>query len=214
MRIEVCVYRLTLLILSLAVVCAQGAELYVSTQGSDSNPGTSAQPFRTISHAYSLAAPGTTINVLPGMYSDYTSGWGLHLAKSGTASSPIVLRSQVKGGAIIDGQNALDRNKGIYLDGSYHIIDGFVITRAPGTGIFIEGSYNQILNNEIHHNGSLAEGQLHPATRTSATMFTTTESRAATSITASICAASTRPSSITCWSAMPPAACRSPATSR
>ncbi|PYJ83033.1 MAG: hypothetical protein DME22_16740 [Verrucomicrobia bacterium] len=159
MRIEVCVYRLTLLILSLAVVCAQGAELYVSTQGSDSNPGTSAQPFRTISHAYSLAAPGTTINVLPGMYSDYTSGWGLHLAKSGTASSPIVLRSQVKGGAIIDGQNALDRNKGIYLDGSYHIIDGFVITRAPGTGIFIEGSYNQILNNEIHHNGSLAEGQ-------------------------------------------------------
>src|SRR5512143_1040878 len=98
--------------LVLALARAQAADLYVSTQGSDSNPGTSAQPFRTITYAYSKAAAGTTIHVLPGVYTDYTSGWGIHLGKSGTASSPIVLRSETRGGAIIDGQNASDRNQG------------------------------------------------------------------------------------------------------
>ena len=135
MRIEVSFYRLALLILSLALVRAQGADFYVSTQGNDSNPGTSAQPFRTITRAYSLAGSGTTIVVMPGVYTDYQSGWGLHLGKSGTASSPIVLKSQVRGGAIIDGQNASDRNKGIYLDGSYNIVDGFEIRGGPNGGI-------------------------------------------------------------------------------
>src|SRR6266513_4988247 len=156
MRIEVSFYRLALLILSLALVRAQGADLYVSTQGNDSNPGTSTQPFRTITRAYSLAGPGVTINVMPGVYTDYSSGWGLHLGASGTASSPIVLRSQVRGGAIIDGQNLSDRNKGIYLDGSYNIVDGFEIRGGPNGGITIWGNYNQILNNEIHHNGNPA----------------------------------------------------------
>src|SRR5437762_9663948 len=156
MRIEVSFYRLALLIVSLAVVCAQGAELYVSTQGSDSNSGTSAQPFRTITRAYSLASAGTTIIVMPGVYTDHTSGWGLRLGASGSASSPIVLRSQVRGGAIIDGQNASDRNEGIYIDGSYNIVDGFEIRGGPNGGISIWGNSNQILNNEIHHNGNPA----------------------------------------------------------
>src|SRR5215472_17628503 len=84
--------------LVLAVVPALGADYYVATTGSDSNPGTSAQPFRTLTYAYSKASAGTTILVAPGVYTDYTSGWGLHLGRSGTASSPIVLQSQVRGG--------------------------------------------------------------------------------------------------------------------
>ena len=156
MRIEVSVSRLCLLILTSALVRTQASSFYVSTQGSDGNPGTAAQPFRTISHAYSLAAPGVTILVLPGVYSDYSSGWGLHLGASGSASSPIVLRSQVKGGAVIDGQNASDRNEAIYLDGSYNIVDGFEIRNGPNGGISIHGNSNQIINNEIHHNGNPA----------------------------------------------------------
>jgi len=153
MRIEVAV---SLLILTSALVRTQGADFYVSTQGSDSNPGTTAQPFRTITRAYSLAAPGVMIHVLPGVYTDYTKGWGLHLGASGTAASPIVLRSEVIGGAVIDGQNASDRNEGIYLDGSYNIVDGFEIRGGPNGGISIWGNGNQILNNEIHHNGNPA----------------------------------------------------------
>src|SRR5205823_11914591 len=153
MRIEVSFYRLALLILSLALVRAQGADFYVSTQGSDSNPGTSAQPFRTITRAYGLAGPGVTINVMPGVYTDYQTGWGLHLGKSGTASSPIVLHSEVRGQAIIDGQNATDRNEAIYIDGSYNVVEGFEIKNGPNGGISIWGSGNKILNNHIHNNG-------------------------------------------------------------
>jgi hypothetical protein len=65
-----------------------------------------------------------------------------------------VLRSQVRGGAVIDGQNASDRNVAIYLDGSYNIIDGFDIRGGPLGGITIWGNDNQILNNDIHHNGT------------------------------------------------------------
>src|ERR1043166_9708882 len=115
MRIEVSVYRLALLILGLAFVRAQGADYYVSTQGNDSNSGSASAPFRTITRAYQLAGPGVRIIVLPGVYTDYQSGWGLHLGKSASASSPIVLKSTVKGGAIIDGQNSSDRNQGLYI---------------------------------------------------------------------------------------------------
>ena len=93
MKIAVSNYRLALLILSLVLVrAAQGADYYVSTQGNDSNSGSASAPFRTITRAYRLAGPGVTINVLPGVYTDYSSGWGLHLGASGTSSSPIVLK--------------------------------------------------------------------------------------------------------------------------
>jgi hypothetical protein len=156
MKIKSIVWRLAPLFLTLPFAGAQEATLYVSTNGSDSNAGTSTQPFQTITHAYSLAGPGTTIIVLPGVYTDYTSGWGLHLGSSGTASRPIVLESQVRGAAIIDGKNASDRNLGIYLDGSYNVVDGFGIRNGPNGGISIWGNGNQILNSEIYSNGNPA----------------------------------------------------------
>src|SRR5258706_5964562 len=104
--------------LTLSLVGARAATYYVATTGSDATAGTAASPFRTITYAYSHASAGTTILVASGTYTDYQSGWGLHLSASGTASSPIILRSQVRGGAVIDRQFASDGNKGIYLDGS------------------------------------------------------------------------------------------------
>lgn len=68
---------------------------YVSTTGSDSNPGTSAAPFRTITYAYSKVVAGDTILVRPGTYTDYRAGWALVLDKNGTASAPITLRTEV-----------------------------------------------------------------------------------------------------------------------
>ena len=155
MRIQRHAGRLGVL-LALCTFRAEALELYVSLQGLDVNPGTLAQPLRTITRAYGLAGPGTTIIVAPGVYSDYTSGWGLRLGRSGSAGSPIVLKSEVRGGAVIDGQNAADRNVAIYLDGSYNIIDGFGIRGGTIGGIKNWGSYNQIINNEIHHNGNPA----------------------------------------------------------
>ncbi|HTD88932.1 MAG TPA: DUF1565 domain-containing protein, partial [Candidatus Binatia bacterium] len=76
MRIQRHAGRLGVL-LALCTFRAEALELYVSLQGLDVNPGTLAQPLRTITRAYGLAGPGTTIIVAPGVYSDYTSGWGL-----------------------------------------------------------------------------------------------------------------------------------------
>jgi len=42
--------------------------LYVSTAGSDSNPGQRLAPFRTIQHAIDAATPGSTVIVLEGRY--------------------------------------------------------------------------------------------------------------------------------------------------
>ena len=135
---------------------AQAANLYVATQGSDLNPGTISRPFRTITHAYTFAAPGVAIHVLPGVYSDYSSGWGIHLDKSGTAANPIVLKSEVRGGAVIDGRNAADRNLGFYIDGNYNAVDGFEIRNCPNGGVSMWASGIRIINNEIHHNGNPA----------------------------------------------------------
>jgi hypothetical protein len=135
---------------------AQAADTYVSMSGSDSNPGTSARPFRTITRAYTAAAPGLTIHVAPGVYYDYTRRWGIHFGAAGTASRPIVLRSVIRGGAVIDGQNALDRNEGLYIDGSYNTVNGFEIRNCPNGGIAVYGNGNRIINNEIHNNGNPA----------------------------------------------------------
>ena len=156
MRNAVGLLKLSLVVLAIGLVQASAASLYVSTQGSDGNPGTSVQPYRTITHAYNLAKPGDTILVKPGVYTDYTSGWGLHLGKSGTASSPIVLRSQVRGGAVIDGRNASDRNVGIYIDGNNNVVDGFEIRNGTKGGITIWANGNRILYCNVYNNGNPA----------------------------------------------------------
>jgi Right handed beta helix region/Protein of unknown function (DUF1565) len=133
-----------------------GATYYVATNGSDSNPGTVAQPFLTITRAYATAAPGVEILVMPGVYTDYSSGWGIHLGASGTASAPIMLRSLVPGAAIIDGQNLPDRHLAISIDGSYNVVSGFQIRNGTLGGISVSGNNNQILNCDIYNNGNSA----------------------------------------------------------
>src|SRR5438034_941313 len=64
-------------------VASGGHALYVSTQGSDNNPGTQTAPFATIEKADSVATPGTTVHVLPGTYT-----WnGVYTTHSGAASA-------------------------------------------------------------------------------------------------------------------------------
>jgi hypothetical protein len=130
------------------------ADFYVSVTGSDTNAGTLTQPFRTISYAYGKASAGTTLHVLPGTYTDYTPNWGIHLGKSGTAANPIVLRSETRGAAIVDGQNASNGNVCFYIDGSYNTVDGFVIRNGLNGGVSIWANGNRVINNEIHHNGN------------------------------------------------------------
>lgn len=73
------------------------AEFFVSTSGSDSNPGSASQPFRNIQTCLDRAISGDTCTVANGTYNEE-----LFLRKSGTAGSPITLRSQNLRGATVN----------------------------------------------------------------------------------------------------------------
>ncbi len=132
---------------------AGAADYYVSPTGSDANAGTQSAPFRTIGRAYSRAVGGDRILAQPGTYTDYQSGWGLHLNKSGTASAPITIKSVQRGLAIINAGSQSNRPYAFYVDGAYNVIDGFKITGAPNSAVTIWGSNNRFVNNEIYNNG-------------------------------------------------------------
>ena len=61
---------------------------YVSTKGSDKNPGSEAKPFRTVRKAASLARAGDTILVRGGVYSE-----AVVMRFSGQEGKPIVLKN-------------------------------------------------------------------------------------------------------------------------
>lgn len=117
-------------------------QLYVSQSGSDSNPGTNALPFRTVSHAASVATAGTVVHVAPGTYGYVAS------TRSGTSSAPIVFVSDTKWGARIyaPGQVRAWMNTGDWV-----VIQGFEITGSQYSGITSTGSHGRFRGNHIHH---------------------------------------------------------------
>jgi MYXO-CTERM domain-containing protein len=69
---------------------ASATEYYVSTTGSDSNPGTQASPFATLQKGADTAAAGDTVWIRGGTYKITTpasSGAGIQLSKSGTSDT-------------------------------------------------------------------------------------------------------------------------------
>lgn len=131
---------------------AQAAIIYVATNGNDSTAnGSTNAPYKTIMAAYKQAKPGDTVMVRPGTY---TTVGGYMLQSNGTASAPITIKSEVQGGATIDMSNSRNPYHAILVLGNYNIIDGFKVTRGGVEGFAIYGNGDQILNNEIFHNGN------------------------------------------------------------
>src|SRR5262245_42164685 len=141
---------------------ARGAVYYVAIDGNDANAGTVSSPFRTINFAYEKTVAGDTVIVKPGVYTDvtmakYSGLYGLYFGHSGTSTHPITIKSQIKWQAIIDGQNVAGRDRVLVLGGIYNIVDGFQIRYGKKAGVTLYGSNNQLINNEIHHNGNLGD---------------------------------------------------------
>lgn len=63
-----------------------GNTYYMSTTGSDSNPGSKTQPFATVTHFLSICSAGDCLYILPG---DYTEA--IRISVSGTAGNPIII---------------------------------------------------------------------------------------------------------------------------
>lgn len=158
-----------------------GQTFYVATTGNDSNPGTLAQPWRTVQKALNTLQAGQRALVRAGTYPE-----SLDVSRAGTAAAPITVenypgeRPVVNGG----GQRPLE----IGSSGAYFRIRGFVFENSPYTsggnvdvyghhievsgsevrdakdqGIYSaeESHHVQILQNLIHHNGQGIAHQSH-----------------------------------------------------
>lgn len=118
-------------------------QLYVSTTGADSNPGTEALPFRTIERAAAAAAPGSTVYVAPGLYVGL-----IQTRAAGRKAARIRYVSTVKWGARLlgRGKDAVWVNHGDHAD-----ISGFDISGSGRIGILNLGSHTLIEGNHVHH---------------------------------------------------------------
>ena len=70
-------------------VGATGNNFYVSTTGSDNNPGTLAQPWFTIQHAANVAKAGDTVNIEAGTY----TSTALSFSNNGSSGNPITFQN-------------------------------------------------------------------------------------------------------------------------
>lgn len=110
--------------------------LVVATNGSDSAPGTLAQPLRTIQRAVDLAKPGDSITVRAGTYALTDN---ITIATSGTASRPISLGAHQGERVVIDGERLA----------ASHTPVGGSIPRAERGAIYQEASHWRISDLEI-----------------------------------------------------------------
>ncbi|MET0856099.1 MAG: DUF1565 domain-containing protein [Telluria sp.] len=135
--------RLLASTVSVAAAAPSIYHLYVSTAGLDTNTGTLAKPFRTITRAAKAAKPSTTIHVAAGTYRENVSTT-LH----GTATARIRYVSDTKWGAKVigSGTEGMWTNKGNYTD-----ITGFDISGPGRLGILNYASNTLVSNNHIHN---------------------------------------------------------------
>lgn len=137
-----------------------GATYYVSTSGSDSNPGTQSQPWATLQKGVDTIANGDTVLVTPGTYA------GCRIRYGAAAGSPKTLTAQTAGTVLINTPGALCRrpsNIEIISDDfgatptPYWIIEGLEVVNSPKWGIDGIAPVNiTVRNNVAHNNGTSA----------------------------------------------------------
>ena len=135
--------RLMASTVSVAAAAPSIYHLYVATTGADTNTGTPAKPFRTITRAAKAAKPSTTVHVAAGMYRE-----NVKTTIHGTAPARIRYLSDTKWGAKIigSGTEGMWTNNGNYTD-----ITGFDITGPGRLGVLNYASNTLVSNNHIHN---------------------------------------------------------------
>lgn len=127
--------------------------LFVAPNGSDANPGTQEEPFRTIARAAQVVTSGTTVYVAPGQYTG-----GFRTNASGTPDARIIFVSSERLGAKIvpplDSRSASAwDNRGNYVDIVGFEVDGSQYQSGTKwvNGIYNGGSTTSIRHNHVHH---------------------------------------------------------------
>jgi hypothetical protein len=121
---------------------AGAATIYAAPgdNASDSNPGTAAQPLRTVAKAVSLAKPGDTV-----LFSEGTYPCSRVAVPDGSPDYPIILRSDGKGKVVFTN----DGTGHILELGNYNTIDGIefdMVSENPkGSGIHVARKEHEII---------------------------------------------------------------------
>jgi hypothetical protein len=127
---------------------------YVAPGGSDSNPGSSGSPFRTIQKAADVAGAGDTVIVRSGTYTGESRI--VSLSRSGAPGKPVIFVSEHRWGAILDGRGA-SHEAWYFGAGVGHVrVQGFEIRDLQAHGFdFYGGSVHDITiaRNHVHHIG-------------------------------------------------------------
>jgi len=131
---------------------AFAAEYYVSTTGSDSNPGTQASPFATLTKGISSAGAGDTVYIGGGTY--YPSG-GFTFSKSGTSDTNRIKYWAVPGEKpVFDFSKVSGSPEGFTVTGSWLHFKGIEICNLPvNSGVIgINNAHDDIMElMNMHH---------------------------------------------------------------
>lgn len=124
--------------------------LYVSVDGNDLNAGTIDSPFKTISKGVSVAVAGDTIMVRGGTHivAGTTS-----ISKNGTSINKFYLLAYPGENPVLDYSTAGSGSRGITLSGSWWVVRGLDIMKAPDNGMLVRGSNNLIEQCIFRENG-------------------------------------------------------------
>src|SRR5262245_48007299 len=159
-----------LLVSVIAARSAGAADYYVATTGSDSNPGTLAQPFATLQRGHTAAAAGDTVYIRGGTYNivgpGASSAAGIAITKSGTSDTNRIRFWAYQGEVPIFDFTKLTISTtgytvGFSVTGSWLHFKGLEVRNVPmntrsNTGMSVGDCSNDIfeLMNFHHNNGS------------------------------------------------------------
>jgi hypothetical protein len=132
---------------------------FVSTTGNNTNSGTLAEPFRTITLGISRMVAGDILYVRAGVYNEVVS-----ISKNGTEANPIIISGYYDGTnyemPVIDGGSSLPASSWsglMNVTGSYINVSWFEIQNSSinGYGLLIEapGRYVKASFLKVHNNG-------------------------------------------------------------
>jgi hypothetical protein len=123
---------------------------YVAANGNDSNPGTPAQPLRTVQAAANLVGPGDTVIINAGTYtinSTRNDTPTLRITTSGTATDRITFKSAGNGPVILDRQGI--GRQCVEVMANYITLDGLEIVGGNRRGVLVAENPDNIRNGNI-----------------------------------------------------------------
>lgn len=141
--------KIILILIVFCITSELNAAFYVSPDGDDNNPGTFELPFKTITKAHSVVAPGDTIYIRGGVHQYSLT---ITISKVGTSDKKYYMLAYPGERPIIDFSLTALGTRGISLSGRYWYIYGLDIKGAGDNGMHIRGSYNVVENCAFYEN--------------------------------------------------------------